>query len=121
MEALPVIEVVEIDRIENLAVVGITGCGKNSGPSGLVMVVSIDRRVVSSDFGIIKATVGGAPRFASDVGWLIGFDENEKTLTVDPEGIEGHLVEAGTRRRVVGVKLADGVERGYLPISLKDV
>ena len=39
----------------------------------------------------------------------------EESIALDAEGVEGHLVVSGARSGVVGMQLADRIERGFLP------
>ena len=55
------------------------------------------------------------PLLALSVRRLGGLDVGEKSLTVNAEGIESHLVESSTGCWVVAVKFACGIEGGFLP------
>ena len=115
MKLLPVFEVVEIHGVEDAAVVVPSDRAENTTTGVVIVIVASNRGIVFGDLRIVEAAIGGAPSFAGDVGRLFSRDVVEESLTVDAEGIEGHLVETGTRCGILGVEVTNRGERSFLP------
>ena len=117
MEILPVLEVVEVDGIENRSGVGDPSGLEDTLAGFVVVIVTHDGGVVSID----RLRVEGAsfliedPLFTLSVGGLFFANVGEESIALDAEGVEGHLVVTGARSGVVGMQLADRIERGFLP------
>lgn len=116
VEALPVIEVVEIDGIEDFSFVrNARGC-KDGGADLVGMIITGDGGIQFRDSGGVERSTGLCehPGFELRIGRL-GGDEALKRRFVEAETVEDHLVVALTTGWIIGVKLADGTERGFLP------
>ena len=117
MEVLPVLKVVEVYGVEDGSGVSNAYCGKDGSASGVVVIVGDDRLVVLLYGSWIEraASLVENPELKLSVGRLVRLDVAEECVALDADGVEGHLVEASACRWVVFVKLADGIERGFLP------
>jgi len=96
MESLPVVEVVQVYRIGDAAIVDDAGGCEDFLARGVVVLVADDGFVVFFDDGGIEGTSFGIenPLFAGRVAGLLASNEDEEGFAVDLEGIEGHLVVA---------------------------
>ncbi len=119
VECAPVVEVVEVDGIEDAAIVGEAHGGADAGASVIGVIVAGDRGVESGDgLGIQFGGIGRYPCFRLHVG---GFarDEGEEGLALDANAVEHHLIIAHAAAWVIGVELASGGERSFLPEARK--
>lgn len=117
MERMPVIEVVEIDGVADLAFVPDPVRAEDGGADVVGVDVTGDRGVELFDRSGIEgsAGLGENPGFKLRIGRLFVGDEFLKDGFVECESVEHHLVIALATRRVVGVELASSAERGLEP------
>ena len=97
-EILPVLEVVEVHGVEDCSVISDSD-GLEDRSAGIVgVVVTNDGIVVFFDSRVVEraAFLVEDPLLKLGVGRLAGLDVVEEGLAVDTEGVECHLVEAGT-------------------------
>lgn len=98
VEILPVLEVVEVYGVEDCSVISDSD-GLEDRSAGIVgVVVTNDGIVVFFDSRVVEcaAFLVEDPLLKLGVGRLAGLDVVEEGLAVDTEGVESHLVEAGT-------------------------
>ena len=117
MEAQPILKIVEIDGVENLAFVWDAVGSKDRRTGGVVVVVSDDGGVEFGDRTGIKRAAGlrENPGFALGIGRLFGGDELGERGGIDAKAGEHHRVITAAQSRIVRVELAGGSERGFEP------
>ena len=117
VEILPVLKVVEVDGIEDGAGISDANSGKNASACRVVVVVADDSCIVGINGRRVKGTafLVEDPLLALGVGRLGFLDVSKEGVAFDAESVEGHLIKAGAGCRIVAVKLADSVERSFLP------
>jgi len=121
VEILPVLKVVEVHGVEDCSIVSDSD-GLEDRSAGFVgVVVTNDGIVVFVDSSVVEraAFLVEDPLLKLSVGRFAGLDVVEEGLTVDAEGVESHLVEAGTCFWVIAVKFAGCAEGSLLPKAWK--
>ena len=117
VEVLPILEVIEVYGVKDGSGVGNADGLEDGSTGGVIVIVANHRSVVLIDGVIVERPpfLVQDPLLAFGVGRFAFLDVCEEGFALDTESVESHLVEAGTRGGVVAVKLAGGVERGFLP------
>ena len=115
MERIPVVEIVQIDGVENGAIV-ITADGLADGGARFVFVNVSCNGSVEAGNGF-RSELGGVlfhPCFGLHIGRL-GVDERKERTAIHAKAIKNHLVIAHAAAGVVRMKFAGSLERGFLP------
>ena len=115
MEFLPVVEVVQIDRVGGFSVRETHG-----GKDGLARLIGV---LVTGDRGIQLGHRGGVELrcvlgdefFELHIGRLVFGNEGNQRVAVHAEGVEGHCIVAGAAVRVSVGELAGRTEAHFLP------
>lgn len=95
---------------------GVVDCFKDFSPCFFVVLVADDGGVELGDGGLVEfGGVFGNVFFEFDVGWFLGFDEVEKGVAIEADGVEDHLIVALAAGGVIRVEFAGGAEGGFLP------
>lgn len=117
MEAVPVVEVVEIDGIADLAFVRDSGGAEDLGAGFVGVDVAGDGGVEFFHGSGIERSTGlrEDPGFELRIGGLFVSDEFFKRGFVETESGKNHLVVALTAGRIVGMKFAGSAKRGLEP------
>ncbi len=110
VEGIPVVEVVEVDRIADAAVVGATYSAANSGACLIAVDVASDCGIECGNrFGIEFGGVCLHPDFRLNVGGF-GGDKGEKGFTLDAEAVEHHLIVAHAAAGVIRMEFTRSSE-----------
>lgn len=112
VEALPVVEIVEVDGVEDFALIRDAAGTKDVGADIVGVVVADDGGIQFRDGGGIKRAtgLGEHPGFKLRVGRLFFGDEALERSLVDAEGGEDHLVVALAAGWIVRMELARRAE-----------
>jgi len=115
VEFLPVVEVVQVDRVGGFAVRE-AYFGKDGLPGFIGVLVADDCDVELGYVGLIKfRSVVCDEFFKFNIGRLFRRNEFHERIAVDPEGVEHHHVVAGTAVRVTVCELVGCAEGHFLP------
>ena len=117
MQLGPVIEIIEIDRIENRAVIAQAGGGKNTTACLVIVVVTADGGIGSVNFalGDRAAALLLNPALKRNVAGFVVLDIGDGGVAVDAEAVENHLVESGATLRIAVFELAGGAQAQFRP------
>jgi hypothetical protein len=117
VEVLPVLEVVEVNGVEDGAVVCAADGAEDVSAGVVVVVVSGDGAVEFLNGGGVEATAFFIedPCFEFDVGGTGSADVAEELVFIEAEAVEDHLVVSGADGGVVFVEFTGGVEGGFEP------
>ena len=121
VEVLPVLEVIEVHCVKDGSVISDADSCEDSSASRVIVIVAHNSSVVCVDLAGIKRSTALVkdPLLALSVGRLVCLDVVEEGFTVDAKRVEGHLVEASTCSRVVGMEFSSSIQRSFLPETWK--
>lgn len=117
MEEGPVVQVVQIHRVANLAGIRDAGGAEDFLAGAIGMNITADGVVMSGHRGGVHGTtlLLEDPGFELRIARAVGLDVAEGGVLIQAQGIQGHLVVAAAASRVIGMQLADGIQGGLLP------
>lgn len=114
---MPVVEVVEVDGVGDAAVVFDAGGSEDFFSRGVIVLIPDDCIIVFFNGSGVEGAAFGIenPLFAFDIAGFLFADEDEESLPINAERVEGHLVVTLSSGGIVGMQFSSGMEGCFLP------
>jgi hypothetical protein len=121
VEGQPVVKIVQVDGIEDLAFVLDVAGAEDRLAGCLAVVIAGNGGVEFINGGLVESAAFFLenPGFQFGIGWFFIGNEFLELIFIDAEAIEHHLVEAGADGGIVVMEFPGGAEGDFLPEARK--